>query len=220
MFLFLGWSLVCLAATQDKNMTIEHIDNCQLPTQWGTFSMHGFKEIASGKDHIALVMGEPCHEQPVLVRVHSECLTGDALFSQRCDCGAQLEHAMAAVAAKGSGIVLYLRQEGRGIGLLNKIRAYHLQDDGADTVDANESLGFAADQRDYSIVGPMLAHFGVTEVELLTNNPKKVEALEGLGISVVRRHSIETGLTPHNQNYMKTKLNRLGHLLSQSENFS
>ena len=135
--------------------------------------------------------------------VHSECLTGDALFSQRCDCGAQLEHAMVAVAAKGSGIILYLRQEGRGIGLLNKIRAYQLQDEGADTVDANEALGFAADQRDYSMVGPMLAHFGVADVELLTNNPKKVEALEGLGVSVVKRHSIETGLTPHNENYQR-----------------
>jgi GTP cyclohydrolase II len=201
-------------------MTIEHIDNCQLPTQWGTFDMHGFRETESGKEHVCLVMGDPGHEQPVLIRVHSECLTGDALFSQRCDCGAQLEHAMAAVAAKGSGMILYLRQEGRGIGLLNKIRAYHLQDEGADTVDANEALGFAPDQRDYSIVGPMLRHFGVTEVELLTNNPRKVEALESLGISVVKRHSIETGLTPHNQNYLKTKLNRLGHLLSQSENFS
>ena len=201
-------------------MTITHIDNCQLPTKWGTFDMHGFEEHDSGKEHIALVMGDPGQEQPVLMRMHSECLTGDALFSQRCDCGAQLEQAMAAVAAKGSGIILYLRQEGRGIGLLNKIRAYQLQDEGADTVDANEALGFAADQRDYSMVGPMLAHFGVTDVELLTNNPKKVEALEGLGVSVVKRHSIETGLTPHNQNYLKTKLNRLGHLLSQSENFS
>jgi GTP cyclohydrolase II len=201
-------------------MTIKHIDNCQLPTQWGTFDMHGFEDTGSGKEHIALVIGDPGNEQPVLMRVHSECLTGDALFSQRCDCGSQLEHAMAAIAAKGSGIILYLRQEGRGIGLLNKIRAYHLQDEGADTVDANESLGFAADQRDYSMVGPMLSHFDVNEVELLTNNPKKVEALEQLGISVVKRHSIETGLTPHNQNYLKTKVNRLGHLLSQPENFS
>ena len=201
-------------------MTIEYIDNCQLPTRWGTFDMHGFNDTESGKEHIALVMGNPSNEQPVLARLHSECLTGDALFSQRCDCGAQLEHAMAAVAAKGSGIICYLRQEGRGIGLLNKIRAYHLQDEGADTVDANEALGFAADQRDYSIVGPMLEHFRIKKVELLTNNPKKVEALEEMGIAVVRRHSIETGLTPHNQNYLKTKLNRLGHLLSQPETFS
>ena len=201
-------------------MIIEHIDHCFLPTQWGSFDMHGFREVESGKEHVALVMGDPSHEQPVLIRVHSECLTGDAFFSQRCDCGAQLEHAIAAIAAKGSGIVLYLRQEGRGIGLLNKIRAYHLQDEGADTVDANEALGFAADQRDYSIVGPMLGHFQVSEVEILTNNPKKIEALEAMEIKVVRRHSIQTGLTPHNQNYLKTKLTRLGHMLSQPENFS
>ncbi len=201
-------------------MIIEHIDHCCLPTQWGSFDMHGFREVESGKEHVALVMGDPSHEQPVLIRVHSECLTGDAFFSQRCDCGAQLEHAIAAIAAKGSGIVLYLRQEGRGIGLLNKIRAYHLQDEGADTVDANEALGFGADQRDYSIVGPMLGHFQVSEVEILTNNPKKVEALEAMEIKVVRRHSIQTGLTPHNQNYLKTKLTRLGHLLSPPENFS
>ena len=201
-------------------MNIEHIDRCYLPTQWGTFDMHGFREIKFRKEHVALLIGDPSHEQPVLTRVHSECLTGDALFSQRCDCGAQLEHAMAAVAAKGSGIILYLRQEGRGIGLLNKISAYHLQDDGADTVDANEALGFEADQRDYSIVGPMLEYFQISEVELLTNNPKKVEALEAMDIKVVRRHSIETGLTPHNKNYLKTKLTRLGHLLSEPENFS
>ena len=201
-------------------MIIEHIDHCCLPTQWGSFDMHGFREVESGKEHVALVMGHPSHEQPILIRVHSECLTGDAFFSQRCDCGAQLEHAIAAIAAKGSGILLYLRQEGRGIGLLNKIRAYHLQDEGADTVDANEALGFAADQRDYSIVGPMLGHFQVSEVEILTNNPKKVEALEAMEIKVVRRHSIQTGLTPHNQNYLKTKLTRLGHLLSPPENFS
>ena len=201
-------------------MTVKHIDHCQLPTHWGTFELHGFLDEATQKEHVALVMGEPRSEQPVLIRLHSECLTGDALFSERCDCGAQLEHAMAAVAAKGTGIVLYLRQEGRGIGLINKIRAYHLQDEGADTVDANESLGFAADQRDYHMVQSMLAHFGVTSVEVMTNNPKKVDALEAMGITVVRRHAIETGLTPHNANYLKTKSQKLGHLLSQPENFS
>lgn len=201
-------------------MTVKHIDHCQLPTHWGTFELHGFLDEATQKEHLALVMGRPADEQPVLIRLHSECLTGDALFSERCDCGAQLEHAMAAVAAKGTGMVLYLRQEGRGIGLLNKIRAYHLQDDGADTVDANEALGFAADQRDYHMVQAMLAHFGVTRVEIMTNNPKKVEALQSMGIEVVRRHAIETGLTPHNAHYLKTKSIKLGHLLSQPENFS
>ncbi len=201
-------------------MNIEYVEHCCLPTQWGSFDMYGFREVRSGKEHVALVMGDPAMEQPVLIRIHSECLTGDAFFSQRCDCGAQLEHSIAAIAAKGSGIILYLRQEGRGIGLLNKIRAYHLQDEGADTVDANKALGFEADQRDYSIAGLMLNYFQVSEVELLTNNPKKVEALEVMQIKVVKRHSIETGLTPHNQNYLKTKLTRLGHLLTQSENFS
>jgi len=201
-------------------MNLEHIDNCQLPTQWGTFQLHGFQEPTTGKEHVALAMGVPAQEQPVLLRLHSECLTGDALFSERCDCGAQLAHAMAAIAARGTGLILYLRQEGRGIGLLNKIRAYHLQDDGADTVDANTALGFAADQRDYSLVGPMLQYFGVKQVEVLTNNPKKVEALQALGIEVVKRHAIETGLTPHNANYLKTKSVRLGHLLSQPESFS
>ncbi len=201
-------------------MNLKHIDSCQLPTHWGTFQLHGFQEPETGKEHVALAMGDPASEQPVLIRLHSECLTGDAFGSLRCDCGAQLEHAMAAIAAKRLGNHLYLRQEGRGIGLLNKIRAYHLQDEGADTVDANTALGFAADQRDYSLVGPMLAHFGVTRVEVLTNNPTKVEALEALGIEVVKRHAIETGLTPHNANYLKTKSVKLGHLLSQSESFS
>lgn len=199
---------------------ISHIDTCQLPTQWGTFELHGFEETDTGKEHLALVMGDVGAQDAVLCRLHSECLTGDALFSQRCDCGAQLEHAMAAIAATGTGIILYLRQEGRGIGLLNKIRAYHLQDAGADTVDANEALGFGADQRDYAVAGPMLAHFGVSRVELLTNNPRKVDALSELGVEVTKRHAIETGLTPHNSNYLKTKSNRLGHLLSQPESFS
>lgn len=194
-------------------MSIGYIDHCRLPTQWGTFEVHGFEDSLTGKEHVALVLGDPVAEQPTLIRMHSECLTGDALFSQRCDCGAQLEHAMAAIADRGSGIIFYLRQEGRGIGLLNKIRAYHLQDKGADTVEANMDLGFSADERDYSMVQPMFEHFGVNTVEILTNNPKKIEALELLGIKVVKRHAIETGLTPHNQNYMKTKQNRLGHIL-------
>ena len=201
-------------------MTLEHIDVCQLPTQWGTFALHGFLDVDSGKEHVAMVMGEPSAAESCLLRVHSECLTGDALFSQRCDCGAQLEAALAQIAAAGAGIVLYLRQEGRGIGLLNKIRAYRLQDAGADTVEANEALGFAADQRDYSIVEPMLRQFGVQRVELLTNNPRKVDALVGLGFDVVRRLPLETGLTPHNRAYLKAKSTRLGHLLSQSESFT
>jgi len=201
-------------------MTIQHIDRCQLPTQWGTFTLHGFLDSNSGKEHLALVMGDPHAQSVTLMRVHSECLTGDALFSQRCDCGAQLEFGLHAIAAAGQGVLLYLRQEGRGIGLLNKIRAYRLQDAGADTVEANEALGFAADQRDYSMVGPMLGYLGVSQVELLTNNPRKVEALEALGIRVLKRLPIETGYTSHNRDYLKAKSERLGHLLSDPENFS
>jgi GTP cyclohydrolase II len=149
----------------------------------------------------------------VLGRLHSECLTGDALFSQRCDCGSQLEAALRAIAAEGRGVLLYLRQEGRGIGLLNKIRAYELQDGGADTVEANEQLGFGADQRDYSICQPMLAHLGVSAIKLMTNNPRKVKALEGFGLRVASRVPLQTGQNLHNKKYLATKASKLGHML-------
>ncbi|MBL4608127.1 MAG: GTP cyclohydrolase II [Pseudomonadales bacterium] len=193
-------------------MSIRFIATAKLPTQWGEFSIHGFEEATSGKEHVALVMGDVADGQPVLMRVHSECLTGDALFSQRCDCGPQLEAAMAAIAKEGRGVVLYLRQEGRGIGLMNKIRAYALQDKGADTVEANEQLGFGADLRDYAICETMLGHLGVKKARLLTNNPRKVKALEEHGIEVVERIALEKGRNPHNERYLQTKRGKLGHL--------
>ncbi|TVP89047.1 MAG: GTP cyclohydrolase II [Pseudomonadaceae bacterium] len=194
-------------------MAVNYIASSQLPTQWGTFTMHGFLEEESGKEHVVLTMGDVADGKPVLGRLHSECLTGDALFSLRCDCGFQLEAALAAIAAEGRGALFYLRQEGRGIGLMNKIRAYNLQDGGADTVEANERLGFGADQRDYAICQPMLAHLGITSLKLLTNNPRKVKALEGFGIEIAQRLPLEFGRNPHNSKYLATKAGKLGHML-------
>ncbi len=176
------------------------------------FDIHGFEEADTGKEHVVLSMGKVNDGEPVLARVHSECLTGDALFSMRCDCGPQLETALRRIARERRGMVLYLRQEGRGIGLLNKLKAYNLQDQGADTVEANEQLGFEADQRSYSICKAMFSHLGVKSVRLMTNNPRKVQALEDLGVSVVERLELHTGHNPHNSRYLSTKAGKLGHL--------
>jgi GTP cyclohydrolase II len=202
-------------------VSIHYVASAQLPTQWGVFSIHGFEETATGKEHIALVMGDIADGEPVLMRIHSECLTGDALFSRRCDCGPQLQAALEAIAAEGRGLLLYLRQEGRGIGLLNKIRAYALQDKGADTVEANEQLGFDADLRQYAICEAMLKHLQVKKVRLMTNNPRKVKALQDQGIEVIERKSLQFGRNPHNEAYLKTKQGKLGHLFDpdQQENF-
>jgi GTP cyclohydrolase II len=189
----------------------EYIDSARLPTRWGQFDIHGFVEVASGQEHVALSYGKWKPEDVVLIRVHSECLTGDALFSTRCDCGAQLEKALQNIVAKGKGVLLYLRQEGRGIGLLNKIRAYHLQDDGMDTVEANEHLGFDADLRDYAICKLMLDKLNIKRVNLMTNNPKKMAALVAMGIDVVSRTPIDHGVTKDNKNYIRTKTEKLGH---------
>ncbi len=195
---------------------ISYIDTCKLPNRFGVFQMHGFSETLNSqvKEHVVLTMGDVADGEPVLARIHSECLTGDGLFSLRCDCGPQLEAAMAAIADAGRGAIFYLRQEGRGIGLMNKIRAYHLQDDGADTVEANEALGFGADQRDYSIVQPMASHLGIQKVRLLTNNPRKIKAMETMGIDVAERVALEAGHNHHNEHYLATKGSRLGHLFS------
>ena len=197
-------------------MTVRFVASSLLPTQWGDFEILGFLDESSGKEHLVLTKGlseAAGPEQIPLIRVHSECLTGDALFSLRCDCGSQLKNAMQKIAQQGCGAVLYLRQEGRGIGLLNKIKAYHLQDEGADTVEANEQLGFHADQRDYAMCGPMLEYLHITQVRLLTNNPKKVAALENLGIKIVERIPIRTGQNSHNERYLQTKKGKLGHLM-------
>lgn len=191
---------------------LEFVSSCVLPTPWATFQLHAFVDRVSGREHLALVLGDVGNGDPVLARVHSECLTGDALFSQRCDCGAQLQTALKRIAREKRGAVLYLRQEGRGIGLLNKVRAYQLQDDGADTVEANLQLGFPADIRRYTIVRPMLAHLGITSLRLMTNNPHKVSALQECGIEVPERVPLVENRNSFNMRYLRTKAARLGHL--------
>lgn len=179
--------------------------------------MHGFFEQETQKEHVVLTMGDLSKSEPLLARIHSECLTGDGLFSLRCDCGAQLQAALHKIAQVGRGAVFYLRQEGRGIGLMNKIKAYHLQDAGADTVEANEALGFGADMRKYDLLKPILEHFGTKQLRLMTNNPRKIEALREIGIDVVERLPHETGRNPHNQKYLDTKKGKLGHMFEGQE---
>ena len=195
-------------------MSIRFVESSKLPTQWAEFEMHGFEDTDTDKEHVVLTLGDVGSGAPVLARIHSECLTGDALFSLRCDCGSQLKAALEAIAKEGCGALLYLRQEGRGIGLLNKIKAYKLQDHGADTVEANEQLGFGADMRDYSICNAMLKHLNIQQIRLMTNNPKKVKALTDQGIDVLERIPLHTGQNPHNEKYLATKAGKLGHLIS------
>ncbi|MEB0139169.1 MULTISPECIES: GTP cyclohydrolase II [unclassified Undibacterium] len=192
---------------------LDYVDSCHLPTTWANFRMHAFVEPGSGKEHIALTLGVVDDGAPVLARIHSECLTGDALFSQRCDCGPQLELALQKIAEAGRGVLLYLRQEGRGIGLLNKVRAYHLQDDGADTVEANQRLGFAADLRNYGLCDPMLRHLGIRSLRLMTNNPRKLAAMAGLNVLVAEHVPLIIERNVHNNRYLNTKASKLGHLM-------
>ena len=195
------------------DIQVKHIATCRLPTEWGEFQMHGFEEVGSGQDHVALTMGDIDDGEPVLTRVHSECLTGDALFSQRCDCGPQLQAAMQAIQAKGRGCIVYLRQEGRGIGLINKIRAYQLQDQGLDTVEANVALGLPVDARDFVLAKHILDYLQVASVHLMTNNPQKVATLNRVGIDVVERVPLEVGQNSENAHYLSTKAQKLGHIL-------
>lgn len=187
------------------------ITRTRLPTEFGEFLVHGFD--VDGQEHLALTMGSLDGENPVLVRLHSECLTGDALFSQRCDCGAQLKSALQLISDEGRGVLLYLRQEGRGIGLINKLKAYALQDCGYDTVDANRHLGFPADARNYDFCQGILDQLGLKKLRVMTNNPRKLKALENLGFEVTDRVPLIVGNGTHNQSYLKTKASRLGHLL-------
>jgi GTP cyclohydrolase II len=202
---------------QEIFVSLRFVESSRLPTPWAVFEMHGFEDAANDKEHVVLTLGDIADGAPVLCRVHSECLTGDALFSVRCDCGSQLQAALKKIAEEGRGALLYLRQEGRGIGLLNKIRAYKLQDEGADTVEANEQLGFGADMRDYSICKDMLDHLGVHAVRLMTNNPRKVQALRDQNIDVVERISLQTGQNPHNAKYLATKAGKLGHMFDHQQ---
>jgi 3,4-dihydroxy 2-butanone 4-phosphate synthase/GTP cyclohydrolase II len=183
-----------------------------LPTAHGEFSLIAYLHAGSVEPDLALVMGDPAGEEPPLVRLHSECLTGDALDSLRCDCGAQLSHALDLIAEDGRGVLLYLRQEGRGIGLLNKLRAYELQEHGLDTVEANEHLGFRPDERDYRIAAEMLKDLGVRRVRLLSNNPRKVAGLEAHGVEVVDRLPLQVEPRAENAGYLETKRSKLGHL--------
>ncbi len=193
-------------------MALKFVESARLPTQFAEFIIYGFEDDDTRKEHIALVLGDVADGKPVDIRMHSECLTGDALFSMRCDCGPQLEAALRHIAEEGRGILLYLRQEGRGIGLINKIKAYHLQDQGADTVEANEQLGFDADLREYDIARDMLRHLKVNKIRLMTNNPRKVSALEEHGIEVVERLPWKHGENPHNSHYLSTKAGKMGHM--------
>jgi 3,4-dihydroxy 2-butanone 4-phosphate synthase/GTP cyclohydrolase II len=196
---------------------VERMTTVQLPTAYGDFTAVAFREKLTGKHHVALVRGEVDGAENVLVRVHSECLTGDVFHSLRCDCGEQLEHALQRIAVEERGVLLYMAQEGRGIGLLNKLRAYELQENGRDTVEANLELGFAPDMRDYGIGNQILSDLGLTTIRILTNNPKKITGIEGYGLDVVEQVPIETDPNPQNARYLATKRDKLGHRLHHQD---
>jgi 3,4-dihydroxy 2-butanone 4-phosphate synthase/GTP cyclohydrolase II len=192
---------------------VERVVATGLPTTFGEFSAVGYRSLVDNKHHVALVKGDVEGREDVLVRVHSECLTGDVFHSLRCDCGDQLEAALAMIEQEGLGVLLYLSQEGRGIGLLNKLRAYKLQEDGLDTVDANLKLGLPADLRDYGIGAQILTDLGLTSIRILTNNPKKIIGMEGYGLSVTDQLPIVAPANPHNEAYLRAKRERMGHTL-------
>jgi len=196
-----------------SQLSVTRKASAKIPTEHGVFELCFFTNSVDSKEHLALCMGNPAGADTVLVRVHSECFTGDVLGSRRCDCGEQLDAALAMVARAGVGVVIYLRQEGRGIGLLEKLRAYNLQDQGYDTVDANLMLGHEADSRDYSIGALMLEELGVRSVRLMTNNPAKITALKSAGIDVCERVAIEIDANSDNAGYLSTKAQRMNHLL-------
>ncbi|MBR4125823.1 MAG: GTP cyclohydrolase II, partial [Victivallales bacterium] len=192
---------------------VERVETVHLPTEFGDFELHCFRAKSTGQEHLALVHGEVSGKKDVLCRVHSECLTGDVFHSLRCDCGEQLSTAMQRIAKADCGVIVYMRQEGRGIGLANKLHAYHLQERGLDTVDANTRLGFAPDLREYGLGAEILLNLGVKSIRLLTNNPKKLVGLDGYGLKITGREPIVIPPTEHDKRYLKTKRDRMDHLL-------
>lgn len=201
-------------ASPGSNKIFNHVASSILPTKHGEFCIHVYQPVDETVEHVAMVKGDVSGQERVLVRVHSECLTGDVLGSQRCDCGEQLDAALAKIAEEGCGVVVYLRgHEGRGIGLANKIRAYQLQDQGKDTVEANLALGLPVDTRDYQVAARILEHLGVKTIRLMTNNPRKMQKLADAGMHVVERIPVLTAHTPHNIGYLRTKQEKLGHML-------
>ena len=196
-------------------MTIQKIAEAKLPTHWGEFKVIAFEDKKLNEEHLLLYMGEL--QDDSLLRIHSQCLTGDTLYSLKCDCGSQLAMALQRISEEGVGMIIYMAQEGRGIGLVNKIRAYELQDKGMNTVEANEALGFAADERDYSYCKEILSAVNISSVRLMTNNPRKIKGLEDVDIKVTERVSIEIEPNKHNENYLKVKADKLGHMIGSSD---
>ncbi len=196
-------------------MTIKKIAEAKLPTHWGEFKVIAFEDKKLNEEHLLLYMGELQNDS--LLRIHSQCLTGDTLYSLKCDCGSQLAMALQRISEEGVGMIIYMAQEGRGIGLVNKIRAYELQDKGMNTVEANEALGFAADERDYSYCKEILSAVNISSVRLMTNNPRKIKGLEDVDIKVTERVSIEIEPNKHNEDYLKVKADKLGHMIGPSD---